>query len=161
MGLDLGTAGVRAAELRPTKSGTVLERFGQVALPAGAVRDGEVVDPAAVASAVKQLWSQARFASKRVVLGVANQKVVVRQVELPWLPAGELKASLAFQVQDFIPMPVEHAVLDAHPLEEFQGEGGARMLRVLLVAAARDMVGSAVDAVNRAGLAPSMVDLTA
>ena len=160
MGLDLGTAGVRAAELRPTKSGTVLERFGQVALPAGAVRDGEVVDPAAVASAVKQLWSQARFASKRVVLGVANQKVVVRQVELPWLPAGELKASLAFQVQDFIPMPVEHAVLDAHPLEEFQGEGGARMLRVLLVAAARDMVDNALEAVALAGLQATMVDLT-
>ncbi len=36
--------------------------------------------------AIKQLWAQAKFSSKKVVVGVANQKVVVRQVDLPWLP---------------------------------------------------------------------------
>jgi type IV pilus assembly protein PilM len=72
----------------------------------------------------------------------------------------ELRKSLAFQVQDYIPMPVEQAILDFHPLEEYANESGGRMLRVLLVAAARDMVDSALQAVNAAGLQPTMVDLT-
>ena len=160
MGLDIGTSGVRAAELSLGKGAATLERFGQVALPLGAVRDGEVIDSDTVAGAIKQLWAQAKFSSKKVVVGVANQKVVVRQVDLPWLPVKELRQSLAFQVQDYIPMPVEQAILDFHPLEEFTNESGARMLRVLLVAAARDMVGSAMEAVHKAGLQPSMVDLT-
>jgi len=160
VGLDIGTSGVRAAELSLGKSATTLERFGQVALPPGAVRGGEVVDVDAVSAALKQLWSQAKFGSKKVVVGVANQKVVVRQVDLPWMPVDELRASLAFQVQDYIPMPVEQAILDFHPLEEFASENGSRMLRVLLVAAARDMVDSAVVAVQSAGLEPVMVDLT-
>ena len=137
MGLDIGTSGVRAAELTTGKGGATLERFGQVALPAGAVRDGEVIDAAVVAQAIRQLWAQAKFSTKKVVVGVANQKVVVRQVDLPWLPVKELRSSLAFQVQDFIPMPVEQAILDFHPLDEFTNDQGARMLRVLLVAAAR------------------------
>jgi type IV pilus assembly protein PilM len=141
------------------KGPATLERFGQVALPLGAVRDGEVIDSDAVAAAIKQLWAQAKFSTKRVVVGVANQKVVVRQVDLPWLPVKELRQSLSFQVQDFIPMPVDQAILDFHPLEEFTSETGGRMLRVLLVAAARDMVGSAMDAVAKAGLSPAMVDL--
>ena len=160
MGLDIGTSGVRAAELRFGKGATTLERFGQVALPIGAVRDGEVIDVEAVAGAVRQLWTQAKFSTKKVVVGVANQKVVVRQVDLPWLPLAELRTSLAFQVQDYIPMPVEQAILDFHPLEEFHNESGTRMLRVLLVAAARDMVRSALAAVEAAGLQPTMVDLT-
>ncbi|MCW2600797.1 MAG: type pilus assembly protein PilM [Frankiales bacterium] len=160
VGLDIGTSGVRAAELTLGKSGATLERFGQVALPPGAVRDGEVVDADAVAEAVKQLWAQAKFSSNKVVVGVANQKVVVRQVDLPWLPTDELKKALAFQVQDFIPMPVEQAILDFHPLEEFTNDAGGRMLRVLLVAAARDMIDSALAAVSKAGLTPQMVDLT-
>ena len=160
MGLDIGTSGVRAAELSMGKGGATLERFGQVALPAGAVRDGEVVDADTVGQAIKQLWAQAKFTTKKVVVGVANQKVVVRQVDLPWLPHKELRQSLAFQVQDFIPMPVEQAILDIHPLEEFTNDAGARMLRVLLVAASREMVGSALQAVEKAGLTPSMVDLT-
>jgi type IV pilus assembly protein PilM len=160
VGLDIGTSGVRAAELTLGKGAATLERFGQVALPEGAVRDGEVVDVAAVASAVKQLWAQAKFTTKKVVVGVANQKVVVRQVDLPWMPADELKKSLAFQVQDVIPMPVDEAILDYHPLMELTNDAGARMLRVLLVAAARDMVGSTLEVVSAAGLTPEMVDLT-
>ena len=160
IGLDIGTSGVRAAELSLGKAQVTLEKFGQVALPDGAVRDGEVLDVGAVAAAIKQLWAHTRFSGKKVVVGVANQKVVVRQVDIPWMPADELKRSLAFQVQDFVPMPVEHAVLDFHPLEELTGEGGSRMVRGLLVAASRDMVNNALAAVQKAGLSPMMVDLT-
>jgi type IV pilus assembly protein PilM len=159
VGLDIGTSGVRAAELSLGKHGATLERFGQVALPPGAVRDGEVIDADAVAGAIKHLWRTANFGSKKVVLGVANQKVIVRQVDLPWLPYEELRASLAYQVQDFIPMPVEQAILDFHPVEELEIDG-RRMLRVLLVAAARDMVTNLLDAVTKAGLTATQVDLT-
>ena len=160
IGLDIGTSGVRAAELSFGKGQVTLEKFGQVALPYGAVRDGEVVDIDAVAAAIKQLWAHTKFSSKKVVLGVANQKVIVRQVDLPWMPADELKKSLAYQVQDFVPMPVDQAVLDFHPLEELAGPNGGRVLRGLLVAASRDMVNASLAAVQKAGLSPVMVDLT-
>ena len=55
MGLDIGTSGVRAAELSLGKHGATLERFGQVALPPGAVRDGEVVDTDAVCACTSVL----------------------------------------------------------------------------------------------------------
>ena len=84
MGLDIGTSGVRAAELSVGKGVSTLQRFGQVALPAGAVRDGEVVDEAAVASALKQLWSQARFSSKKVIVGVAQAMIDVDVRRLPF-----------------------------------------------------------------------------
>jgi type IV pilus assembly protein PilM len=151
---------VRAAELTFGKQGARLDRFGQVALPPGAVRDGEVVDVDTVAGAIKHLWSSAKFSSKKVVLGVANQKVIVRQVDLPWMPEAELRQSLAFQAQDYIPIPVDQAVLDFHTVEELVGEGGNRTLRILLVAAARDMVHGALDAVRKAGLTATHVDLT-
>jgi type IV pilus assembly protein PilM len=160
VGLDIGTSGVRAAELSLGRGPATLERFGQVALPLGAVHDGEVVDPAAVGAALKQLWAQAKFSTKKVVMGVANHKVVVRQVDVPWLPEEELRKSLAFQVADFLPMAADEAILDFHPLEEFTNDSGARMLRILLVAAGRDMVGNALAAVKAAGLDVQMVDLT-
>jgi type IV pilus assembly protein PilM len=160
IGLDIGTAGVRAAELSFSRDAVTLERFGQVALPDGAVRDGEVLDPDAVAQAITSLWAQTRFSKKKVVVGVANQKVIVRQVDIPWMPADELKRSLGFQVQDFVPMPVEQAVLDFHALEEIAGDDGSRQLRGLLVAASAEMVGGTLAAVAKAGLTPVMMDLT-
>lgn len=160
VGLDIGTSGVRAAEVSFGRGVPTLTRFGQIALPDGAVRDGEVVDAAAVGAAIRELWRSAKFSTKKVALGVANQKVIVRQVDLPWMRLADLKKSLPFQVRELLPMPLELAILDCHPVEELVGEGDSRLLRVLLVAAARDMVTGLLDAVRRAGLRPSMVDLT-
>jgi type IV pilus assembly protein PilM len=160
VGLDIGTSGVRAAELALGKSGARLDKFGQVAVPLGAVNDGEVVDVELVAAALKRLWAEVKFSTRRVALGVANQKVVVRQVDLPWMEHDELRKSLVFQVADLIPMPVDQAILDFHPLEDYVNDSGARMLRVLLVAGARDMITSALAAVERAGLHPVSVDLS-
>jgi type IV pilus assembly protein PilM len=160
VGLDIGTSCVRAAEVTVGKGGPKLEHFGQVALPVGAVRDGEVIDVEIVADALKKLWSEVKFSTKRVALGVANQKVVVRQVDLPWMEYGELRKSLSYQVADLIPLPIEQAILDFYPVDDFVNDAGERMLRVLLVAAARDMVSAALDAVKRAGLKPVSVDLS-
>lgn len=160
VGLDIGTSAVRAAEVSVGGDSATLHRFAEVELPDGAVQNGEITEPAAVTAAVKKLWQIGHFTSKKVVIGVANQRVVVRQVELPWLPEKELRKSLAFHVGDLIPMPVEHAVLDFDAAEEMNGEDGRRLLRVLLVAANKDMVNTALDAVTRAGLTPVAVDLT-
>ncbi|MCI2239010.1 type IV pilus assembly protein PilM [Paenibacillus sp. TRM 82003] len=159
IGLDIGTSGVRAAELSYGKGGITLEKFGQVALPEGAVRDGEVVDRQIVSEALRTLWKGSGFKSRKVALGVANQRVVVRQVDLPWMPARELKSSLPLQVQDYLPLPVADCVIDFHPVAELR-ENGSRTLRGLLVAAAREMVMSNVDAASAAGLQVASVDLT-
>ncbi|WP_432547102.1 type IV pilus assembly protein PilM [Kineococcus sp. SYSU DK004] len=159
IGLDIGTSGVRAAELSYGRGGMTLEKFGQVALPEGAVRDGMVVDRPVVVGALKALWKGSGFRGKKVALGVANQQVVVRQVDLPWMRASELKASLPLQVQDYLPMAVADSVIDFHVTEEVN-DGGPRLLRGLLVAASREMVMSNVAAVEAAGLRATSVDLT-
>lgn len=151
---------MRAAELVVGKTGITLEKFGQVALPSGAVRDGEVIDVDAVADAIKQLWAHTKFSGKKVVVGVANQKVLVRTISLPAAPLSEIKETLAYQVQDSIPLAVDNALLDFYPLDEVE-ENGRSMVRGLLVAAARDMVLTHLQAVQKAGLSPVMVDLTA
>jgi len=129
-------------------------------LPEGAVRDGEVVDPEPVVDSLRQLWGATGFSHKRVVMGVANQRVIVRQLELPWMEQSELRDSLAFHVQDFLPIPVDAAVLDFFGLEEGSDDNGARMLRGLLVAASRDTVLANVRCAERAGLTCQSVDLT-
>lgn len=160
IGLDIGTSVVRAVELSYGRSGVTLERFGQLVLPPGAVLDGQVVDEAAVAASLRKLWQATNLTHKRVVLGVANQRVIVRQLELPWLPKAELRASLGFQVQDLLPLPVDQTVLDFFPLEEITEPSGNRLLKGLLVAAARETVLANVRTAEQAGLRVEGVDLT-
>lgn len=158
VGLDIGTSAVRAAEVRGHDPATLV-RFAQLSLPAGAVVGGEVVDEAAAASVVHDLWKRGGFKNKRVALAVANPGVVVRQVDLPAMSEAELRGALPFQVQDYIPIAVEDALLDFVPLGEYLAEDGAPMQRVLAVAAHREMVAGFVRVAERAGLDPVSVDL--
>jgi type IV pilus assembly protein PilM len=157
IGLDIGSTAVRAAELSPGIQPTVV-RAAQRPLPGGAVENGEVRDPGAVSQALRELWKDGGFSSGQAWLGVGNQRVVVREIALPFLPEKELKASLSLQVQEFIPMPVDEAVLDYDPIGEFE-QDDRKMLRMLLVAAQRAMVDLTVQAVRGAGLEPMGLDL--
>lgn len=157
IGLDIGSTAVRAAELTFGPQPTVI-RAAQVPLDPGAVENGEVRDPELVAEALRVLWQKGGFKGREVWLGVGNQRVVVREIALPYLPEKELRQSLGFQVQEFIPMPVDEAVLDYDPIGEFEQEE-RKMLRMLLVAAQRVMVDLLVSAVQQAKLEPVGLDL--
>lgn len=158
IGVDVGSTAVRVAEVAPGDV-PVIVRAAQVPLPPGGVEAGEVRQPDVVAAALRELWRKAGVKSKQVHLGVGNQRVVVREIALPWLPEKELRDSLGFQVQEFIPMSADEAVLDFDQLGEVD-QGGRRMQRILLVAAHKAMVGALVDAALAAKLEPVGIDLT-
>lgn len=158
VGLDIGSTHVRAAEMAIGSDLPTVLRAAQVPLPPGAVELGEVRQPEIVSDALKELWSRGGFKSREVLLGAGNQRIVVREVTLPFLPEKELRASLGFQVQEFIPMPVDEAVLDYDPIAEFD-QDGRQMIQILLVAAQRAMVDLIVQAATAARLEPVGLDL--
>ncbi len=157
IGLDVGSTAVRAAELAEGSPPTVV-RAAQVPLPAGAVENGEVREVEAVSEGLRELWTRGGFKSRKVWMGVGNQRVVVREIALPTMPEKELRQSLGFQVQEFIPMPVDEAVLDYHLIEELEVDG-RQMIRLLLVAAQKAMVDTLVTSATNAKLEPMGLDL--
>ncbi len=117
------------------------------------MRDGEVVDEAALGRGARELFAESGL-SKRVRVGVANQRTVLRTLELPPVTdQKELAAAVTFQAQDQVPMPLSNAVLDFHPLGIVDTPAGPRQ-RVVLVAAQRDMVERLLTPCARAGLTP-------
>jgi type IV pilus assembly protein PilM len=159
VGLDIDATGIVAASV--AVNGRVrIERAAFTPLEPGIIRDGEVADVDGLADALRTLYRENKGLDKRVRVGLANQKIVVRVVDLPYLEdAKELEAAVRFQAQDQLPMPLEHAVLDHQPLAVTNDAGGHQ--RLLLVAARREMVERVLAALRSAGLKPEGVDLSA
>lgn len=156
IGLDIGSSSIRAVEVRRAKDEYNLINFGQVPLPPGTMEAGIPAEPLAVTSALKQLWAACKFSTKRVVLGVTNPQLVVRETSVSNLPAKERRRALPFQVRDMLPLAVERSLLDFRPLEE---PGDNPTVRGLLIATPKDAVMDLVQAVERAGLHVVNVDL--
>jgi type IV pilus assembly protein PilM len=75
----------------------------------------------------------------------------------------DLRSALKFEASELIPIPIDEALLDFQILDHFNertedGEERA-MMRILLVAAQRDMVRGLLAALEGAGLRPSIVDV--
>lgn len=158
IGIEIGSAAVRAARVSLSRQ-PQFEAFHQVPLPAEAVRDGEIVDSEPVEKAVAQAVKGVGGA-KTVTVAVANQKVVARIAELPHIDEKELRGAIRYQVQDLIPIPLESAVLDFVVLQEFTNEDQDKMIRVLVVAAHKDMINSFLETIERAGFSADAVDFT-
>jgi type IV pilus assembly protein PilM len=159
VGLDIQPGFVAAVQARVNGS-IIAERAVSLPLPADSVRDGEVIDDSAVSDVLRELFSDTGM-SKRVRVGVANQRTVLRTLELPPVTdQKELAAAVNFQAQDQVPMPLDNAVMDFHPLGIVDTPAGPRQ-RVVLVAAQRDMIERLLAAVRGGGLTVEGVDLSA
>jgi type IV pilus assembly protein PilM len=159
VGLDIQPGFVAAVQARVNGS-IVAERAAERPLAADTVRDGEVADEGALSDVLRELFADSGL-GKRVRVGIANQRTVLRTLELPPLTEQkELAAAVAFQAQDQVPMPLNNAVLDFHPLGIIDTPAGPRQ-RVVLVAAQRDMIERLLTAVRGAGLTAEGIDLSA
>ena len=158
IGLDIEPGYVAAVQASPGR--VAVERAAYAPLAPGVVRDGEGVDVDTLAGVLRDLFAEHKL-GKRVRLGVANQRIVMRTVDLPPLTdPKEIASAVRFQAQDHIPMPLEQAVLEHQTLGPVETADGPRT-RIVLVAARREMIDRLLEATTRAGLRPQAIDLSA
>jgi len=159
VGLDLDPSHIAAAEV--SVNGHISVTRGAVAdLRPGILRDGEVTDAPALAEALKAFFAEHELPT-RVRLGVANQRIVVRSLDMPPLEDPKaLAAAVRVEAPDHIPMPMDEAVLDFQTLGLVETPAGPRM-RVVIVAIRREMIERLVGAMRDAGLRVEGIDLAA
>jgi type IV pilus assembly protein PilM len=159
--LDIGSSAIAGVELKTARERVSLAKAAVEPLPPGLVHDGEIVRPEELAAEIRRFWRTSHFSGKRVRLGVANQRVVVRTIELPALDDDrERRAAVEFEAAEQIPIPPDQTVVDSQPVLRFTNEAGDRE-RHVVVAAHRDMVEGLVATVRQAGLQPTGIDLEA
>ena len=157
VGLDIDGAFLAAALVDDSSIG----RVASADLEPGITGEGEVKDPAALSAALKELFGRHSL-PRHVRLGVANQQIVVRQLDMPFIEdEAEREAAVRFQAAEAIAMPLDEAVLDFQPVGVTQGPDGVTRERLLVVAAREAMISQLVAAVKGAGLKPESIDLNA
>lgn len=160
VGLDIGQNQIRAVQLKRDKGELVLHEFGSIALPEGATHEGEVVNPELVSQALQTLWRDHRFTGKIVATGVANQQIIFRMIDFPWTEEKRLREAVMLQVQDYIPIPIDEAIIDFAVMGEKVNEDGDRLFELMLAAIDKKIIGSIVEAVEGAKLKLARIDLT-
>jgi type IV pilus assembly protein PilM len=157
VGLDLDGGFLSAVQASPDG----VTRAASLDLAPGVISDGEVTDVNALTEALREFF-KVNSLPRRVRLGIANQQIVVRQLDIPKIDdEKEQAAAVRFQAAEAIAMPLEEVVLDHRVIGEVQSPEGSARLRVVVVAARESMISRIVEAVRAAGLRPEGIDLNA
>jgi type IV pilus assembly protein PilM len=157
VGLDLDGSYIAAVAI----ADGVIQEAASADMPPGLIREGEVEDTEALSRLIREFMKSHNF-GKNVWLGVANQQIAVRSLDIPPIedPA-ERAAAVRFQASEAVAMPLDEAVLDYQVIGQSTSVEGAGSMRVIVVAAREPMVMRLVDAVRGAGLRPDGIDLSA
>jgi len=158
VGLDIGSNAIKLVQLQQAREGISLHKAGSAPTPAGTVKGGVVIDATAVAQAIRFLFEALQIDSRQVTVGIAGPTVVAREVPLPAMSDRQLRKSIQWEARNYISFPVEDSIVECEVLDR-GAVNSAGQMRVMLVAAPRDMVGSQVEAVELAGLEPMAVDI--
>jgi type IV pilus assembly protein PilM len=157
IGLDIDGTFLAAAQVRQNR----VEQAVSTPLQAGLVVDGEVADEDGLADALRD-FVRDNGLPKDVRLGVGNQQIAVRHLELPKIDdSAERDTAVRFQAAEAMPMPLDDAVVDYSVVGEHTSPEGAPRETVVVVAARRPMIDAYIEPVRRAGLKPVGIDLDA
>ena len=154
VGLDIGSAFVKAVELRPVGNDYELVGLGMAPVPHGAVEGGEIKQPAGVQTAIRQALEQGRIQATEAAIGMAGGSVIAKRVTLPKMSEAELAESIRWEAEQHIPFDIEDVELDFQTLRQ-----DGPQLEVMLVAVKKGKVQSYADVVGEAGLNVCVVDV--
>jgi type IV pilus assembly protein PilM len=159
VGLDIGSQSIKVAEIKVSKSGRTLKRFGLTDLSPGLIEEGAINDPQAVADSIRQLFKTSNIKEKRVALSIGGYSIIVKKINLQKVSEAQLLETIHFEAEQYIPFDINDVNLDFQILGE--SEINPDQMSVLLVAAKKELINDYIDLVQMAGLIPAIIDVDA
>lgn len=161
--LDLGTTHLRGVEAQ-IKKGNLPKviKIHSIPLEMGIVSSGMITDKDSLTSALKKLWTEAKFSSKKVIgmaTGVSYDNRVL--ADIPWAPPEDFKKMLPYILKDRLPYDINDYYFDSHTLDEYykpENNDSQLYKRVLVAGVDRKFTDAFIGAVEGAGLIPIGLD---
>ena len=158
VGVDIGTSAIKVVQVKESRRGIHLMRFGLEPLPPQSIVDGHVMNSDAVQDALRKLMKELRISQRDVALSISGHSVIIKKLNLPLMKRDELEEQIQWEAEQHIPFDISDVEVDYNILSENADVG---QMDVLLVAAKKDEIQDLVEVVRMAKLRPWVVDIDA
>ena len=155
LGLDIGSGFVKIVEVDRSGDQPEVTRVAMRPLLPDAIVEGEVMDPGLVADTVRSLFERMGTKSRDVITAVGGHDVIIKKIEVPAMPEGELAESIQWEAEQYIPFDINDVNLDYVVLDSDARD----TMDVLLVAVKKDRIADYTSVIVQAGKDPVLVDV--
>ncbi len=128
IGLDIGSTSIKLAELAPSGKQWKLLTMASMPSPLGWMSNMKG-NLAVVSQAITKLHKEAGVYGRRAVISLPEEQVSSHVIELPTMDDSEIEQSLQWQVEQYIPIPLDQAVWSYQVVRrDMMGQGGVEVL---------------------------------
>jgi type IV pilus assembly protein PilN len=139
------------------KKNLLISRCFMFLTPEGSVTDGQIIDPEALAAALKKEFKRHRLRCKNANLALVSGRVAVREVVFPPVKENRLKSLVESNASDYFPVDmskyhITHTILESVKKGENQGH------RVMIMAVPLTLLEGYVTLASLAGFQINSID---
>lgn len=155
-GLDIGTTSIKALAIKKSGSSYGIESLGIGPSPVKGILSENPEDIRIFSEAVKAVISSANIKQKEVNIALPESQVYTKIIEMPSLSEKELAAALKYEMEQYIPLPLDQVKTDWQILSS--GKAQVKGTRVLLVAASQNLIKKYEELMDQLGLVPAVIE---
>ena len=150
--IDIGSYSIKVLEAVSEQGTCTLTKFATKNIPPKTSDDGLI-------KLLKSVVDDARISTKEVNMSLSGPNAIVRFVNMPEMGQQELKNSLKYEAEKYIPFSVDEVNIDSVLLGKSKEE--KNQMRVLLAAAKKDLVSKRLEIFNQIDMGVALIDLDA
>jgi type IV pilus assembly protein PilM len=147
VGLDISDASMRFVELVETRSGFVIGRFGDRAIPNGVIESGEVKKPADLRAVFADVKKQ--YNLEYVSVSLPEERAYLFELKLPLMKYADVRGAIELSLEEHVPLHAEEVLFDYEILKEKDAS-----LHVAVSAVPRTLVDGYLEAFSGSGITP-------
>ena len=140
IGLDIGSKTIKIVELEKVRNAFKLKASGIIGYkssnPEHLADDKEV---AVLSDVIRKLHKEAKIVGREVVISIPETQVYTRLIHFPMLTDSEIASAVRWEAEQYIPFPIEEAVIDYQIIDKKENTSPPQVL-VLLIAAPKLLV---------------------
>lgn len=156
IGLDLGRHNFRAVELEIDKNKYILQKYGVYENSHLNVDSDNKEDTKSYSEAIKHFFSETNFSTPNVVVSLPEYNVFIRIIRVPKMAEKELKSSIEFEAEQYIPFPIKEMNVSYQIVDNNSQDQNT--MEVMLVAAKKDILQKYIDILRGADLVPKALE---
>lgn len=152
IGLDLGDHTFRAVEMDEQRERNYLKKYGNYRNNSLNLYSSSQNDLDEYAAELKHFFAENNFSTPESVISLPESEVFTRVVKMPKMSEKDLRNSITYEAEQYIPIPLDQVNFDFQILDEsFEDKD---KMNVLIVAAKKSIVDKYVKILRKAGIVP-------
>jgi len=158
-GLDISDLSLRIAKLKKRGKFFSLVSWGEAKIRPGIIEHGEIKDEDALSRIIKQALAEIKgekIKTKYLIASLPEKKAFLQVIEMPKMKEEELKTSVPFEAENYVPLPIEKVYLD---FQTVPCSNQMDHLNILIAALPKKTVDPYVSCFKKAGLIPMALEV--